>query len=123
VVARTRLRRVVGIERSTLEQKPEVGFYFLGVHGTPALFRALRDEGIHMQGGIAIRLRPSATETQVIQQAARPGIRIEPLLSLKEPRHEIVKGTRPDSVGALILGMFAAIAALAVVGPPLIHPA
>ena len=123
VVARTRMLRVVGIERSTLEQKPEVGFYVLGVHGTPALFRALRDEGIQLHGGIAIRIRPSSSEAHLIQQAAAAGIKIEPQISLKQNRLEIARGTRPDAVGALILGMFAAIAAFAVVGPALIQQA
>jgi len=123
VVPRTRMLRVVGIERSTLEQKPEVGFYILGVHGTPALFRALRDEGTDLHGGVALRLRPSATEKQVIQEAASAGIKIDPLISLTDTRREIAKGTRPDSIGALILAMFAAIAALAVVGPALIQRA
>jgi ABC-type lipoprotein release transport system permease subunit len=123
VVPRTRMLRVVGIERSTFEQKPEVGFYLLGVHGTPALFRALRDEGIDVHGGVALRLRPSVTEKQVVREAARAGFKFDPIIKLSDTRREIAKGTRPDSVGALILAMFAAIAALAVVGPALIQRA
>jgi putative ABC transport system permease protein len=123
VVPRTRIFRVVGIERSTLEQQPEIGFYVLGVHGTPALFRALRDDGIELHGGIAIRLRPSATEAQMTRQAAGAGIRIEPFLRLDQTTRSIAKGTRPDVVGGLILAVFAAIAALVVVGPALTQQA
>jgi len=119
--ARTRNLRVVGIERSTFEQQPEIGFYLLGVHGTQALLRALQQDGMQFHADISLRLRPSTTVTQVVRQAGDRGISIEPVLTHAEIRRGIAKSTRPDEVAALILGFFGMIAALVVVGPVMIQ--
>lgn len=121
VTART--LRIVGVERSAFEQQPDLGFYLLGVHGTTALLHELRREGIEFAPMLAIRLHAGEAESVMLEQATAAGLRVTPVLSLEESARGIAKSTRPDAVALLLLGAFAILAALAVVGPAVIQQA
>ncbi len=118
-----RTLRIVGIESSTFEQPPEIGFYVLGVHGTAALFRELVAADVEFTPGVAVRFAPGGSQARFVEEVAEARLDVIPVLPLSEMARGIAKSTRPDAVALTILGGFAVLAALAVVGPALIQQA
>jgi ABC-type lipoprotein release transport system permease subunit len=107
--------RIVGTQLSPIEVEPEAGYFLQSVAVTPALLEDLKSQGLGNPFGL-VRLRPGATQRELVAAAEADGVRVEPAIVADEFAAQVEDGLGPDVTTLWVLVIVGLAAAALVLG-------